>query len=279
MVGIACLRHAPSVSTVRRLGIGRYPHLECSLVRAHEGETPFARSTSSAHAPIAPTHTSSAPGNLLWPHEPSDTPTGLSSVEEVERVCMRNLLASPDERVFFKDRQSRFLLVSSGWLAALSGGRSLEQVIGKTDFDFFSRPHAAAALEDERLVIATGKPIVAKVERETFHDRPDLWVSTSKLPLLDDQGEIIGTWGIVARRDGPDRSRTSARAAGAARLGHRAGEPGRVDGPAGAGAGGARTSPRDASACCSSTSTTSRTSTTRSATTRATACWSRWDDG
>lgn len=111
-------------------------------------------------------------------------------------MCMRNLLADPEERVFFKDRDSRFLLVSVGFLASLAHGRPLDEVVGKTDFDIFSRPHAVAAFEDEQRVLETGEPMLAKVERETFHDRPDAWVSTSKLPLLDVGGKIIGTWGI-----------------------------------------------------------------------------------
>ncbi len=110
---------------------------------------------------------------------------------------MRNLLGSREERVWFKDRESRFLLVSEGWLHAVAPGRALKDVIGKTDFDIFSRPHAEAAFEDEQRVIATGQPIVAKVERETFNDRPDAWVSTTKLPLRDERGEVIGTWGIA----------------------------------------------------------------------------------
>ncbi len=117
-------------------------------------------------------------------------------MQEFERACMRNLLANPEERLFFKDLESRFLLVSDGFLAAVGSGRALDEVVGKTDFDLFSRPHAAAAFEDEQMVIATGTPIVAKTERETFHDRPDAWVSTTKLPLRDEQGKIIGTWGI-----------------------------------------------------------------------------------
>jgi diguanylate cyclase (GGDEF)-like protein len=111
-------------------------------------------------------------------------------------VCMRNLLANPEERVYFKDRDSRFLLVSVGWLATVAQGRSLDEVVGKTDFDIFSRTHAVAAFEDEQRVLETGQPMLAKLERETFHDRPDAWVSTTKLPLLDVGGKIIGTWGI-----------------------------------------------------------------------------------
>jgi two-component system sensor histidine kinase/response regulator len=127
----------------------------------------------------------------------SDVRSSFSSREEIERLCMFNLLVNPEERVFFKDRKSRFLLVSAGWLAAEGQGRSLDEVIGKTDFDIFSRPHAVAALKDEQRVIETGEPMLAKVERETFHDRPDAWVSTVKVPLRDEQGNIIGTWGIA----------------------------------------------------------------------------------
>ena len=110
---------------------------------------------------------------------------------------MRNLLANREERVFFKDRESRFLLVSAGWLLSEGQGRSLDEVLGKTDFDIFSGARAAAAFDDERRVIDTGEPIVAKVERETFADRADVWVSTTKLPLHDGHGNVIGTWGIA----------------------------------------------------------------------------------
>jgi diguanylate cyclase (GGDEF)-like protein/PAS domain S-box-containing protein len=129
--------------------------------------------------------------------QPPDPVSDEILTEELEQACVRNLLASPQERVWFKDLESRFLLVSEGWLATVAPGCSHEQVIGKTDFDIFSRPHAAAAFEDERAVIATGQPIVAKVERETFVDRPDAWVSTTKMPLLDRHGAIVGTWGIA----------------------------------------------------------------------------------
>jgi diguanylate cyclase (GGDEF)-like protein len=115
---------------------------------------------------------------------------------EIERICARNLLASSEERIFFKDRESRFLSVSVGWLAAYRDGGALEDVLGKTDFDIFSMVHAAQAFEDEQQIILTGKAMVAKLERETFHDRPDAWTSTTKLPLLSESGEIIGTFGL-----------------------------------------------------------------------------------
>lgn len=120
----------------------------------------------------------------------------LSSQQEIERLCMRNLLASSQERIFFKDRESRFLFVSAGWLCAYQSERSLEDLIGKTDFDIFSNAHAVEAFEDEQRIIRTGEPVVGKLQRETFHDRPDAWSSTTKQPLVDESGEIIGTFGI-----------------------------------------------------------------------------------
>jgi diguanylate cyclase (GGDEF)-like protein/PAS domain S-box-containing protein len=115
---------------------------------------------------------------------------------QLARTCFRNLLANPEERIFFKDLDSRFLAVSAGFLADQAHGRALGDVVGKTDFDFFSQDHAAAAFEDEQRIIHTGEPVLVKLERETFRDRPDAWVSTTKLPLRDGEGRIIGTWGI-----------------------------------------------------------------------------------
>ncbi|MGC1419147.1 MAG: EAL domain-containing protein [Acidimicrobiales bacterium] len=111
---------------------------------------------------------------------------------------MDNLLATPEVRLYFKDLESRFLLVSAGGEAISSpSGQSLAALIGKTDFDFYSQEHAAEALRDEQEIIRSGKTIEGKIERETFHSRADAWVSTSKMPLRDTRGEIIGTFGIT----------------------------------------------------------------------------------
>ena len=117
-------------------------------------------------------------------------------VRELRRTCMSNLLASSDERVYFKDRMSRFLFVSAGWIAAYAPGRTSGELAGKTDFDVFSAQHASAAFADEQRIIQTGEPVVGQVELETYSGRPDAWVSTTKMPLRDEHGQIIGTFGI-----------------------------------------------------------------------------------
>jgi diguanylate cyclase (GGDEF)-like protein/PAS domain S-box-containing protein len=122
---------------------------------------------------------------------------GTRSRAQLEHLCFHNLLDNEEERVYFKDLHSRFLFVSRGWILGSLPERAVGDVIGKTDFDVFSTPHATEAFNDEQRIIATGEPIVAKVERETFRDRSDAWVSTTKMPLRADDGEIIGTFGIT----------------------------------------------------------------------------------
>ncbi len=118
------------------------------------------------------------------------------ATRELELTCMSNLLSAAGERVYFKDLQSRFLLVSAGWIAAYAPGRAAAELIGKTDSDVFSDQHASAAFRDEQQVIRTGEPIVGKMERETYGGQAATWVSTTKMPLRDERGQIIGTFGI-----------------------------------------------------------------------------------
>jgi PAS domain S-box-containing protein len=116
---------------------------------------------------------------------------------ELKLICMNGLLAATEERVYFKDLLSRLIFVSAGWAAAYAPGQTAEELAGKTDFDIFSFAHAHAALQDEREIIRTGRPVVGKVERETFHGRADAWVLTTKMPLRDERHQIIGTFGIT----------------------------------------------------------------------------------
>jgi signal transduction histidine kinase len=127
---------------------------------------------------------------------PAQRQEGSESQRELELTCMSNLLSATGERVYFKDLLSRFLLISAGWIAAYAPDRAANELIGKTDFDVFSDEHASAALRDEQQIIRTGEPIVGKVELETYGGRTDTWVSTTKMPLRDSRGRIIGTFGI-----------------------------------------------------------------------------------
>ena len=107
-------------------------------------------------------------------------------------TLMQNL---PDS-IYFKDTDSRFLRISSA-LAEKFGMNSIDEVVGKTDADIFTEEHAKAARDDELQVIETGDPLVDVVERETWPDRDDTWCMSTKMPLRDDDGNVIGTFGIT----------------------------------------------------------------------------------
>jgi two-component system sensor histidine kinase/response regulator len=112
-----------------------------------------------------------------------------------ERDLLRAMLDNIPDSIYFKDRESRFLLVSRS-LAIRLGLNSPEEMIGKKDGDFFSIQHADEALRDERHILRTGEPIVAKSEREQWLDGRERWILTTKVPLKNNHGEIIGTFGI-----------------------------------------------------------------------------------
>jgi diguanylate cyclase (GGDEF)-like protein/PAS domain S-box-containing protein len=111
-----------------------------------------------------------------------------------ELYLMRALMDNSPAHIYFKDRESRFIKITNAQ-AQLFGLSDPEQAIGKTDFDYFTDEHAQQAFDDEQEIIRTGQPII-KEEKETRHNRPDTWISTSKLPLRDKDGNTIGTFGV-----------------------------------------------------------------------------------
>ncbi len=84
--------------------------------------------------------------------------------------------------------------VNKGWESKISGGRN-DAIVGKTDFDFFSPEHAP-----RHLMMNERHPDRNAGHRDRgegdFPDRPDRWVSTTKMPFRNKAGEIIGTFGI-----------------------------------------------------------------------------------
>src|SRR5215468_9102915 len=106
--------------------------------------------------------------------------------------------------VYFKDLESRFVRISRA-LAVRFGMNDPREAVGKTDFDVFGPEHAQQAYEDEQAIIRTRRPVIEKEEKETWPDGRETWVLTTKLPLTDAKGIIIGTMGIS--RDITERKR------------------------------------------------------------------------
>jgi len=113
-----------------------------------------------------------------------------------ERDLLRTLLDNSPDHIYFKDTQSRFIK-SSNAQARQFGVDSPDELVGKTDFDFFAEAHARPAFEDEQEIIRTGQPMIGKVESELWQDgRPESWTLTTKMPFRDKDGKMIGTFGI-----------------------------------------------------------------------------------
>ncbi len=129
-----------------------------------------------------------------------------------EQYLLSMLMQNLPDYVYFKDVQSRFITVSRSMARRL--GLSGAEMRGKTDFDLFTEVHAREAYEDEQRIIRTGEPVLDKEERETWTDGHVTWASTTKLPLRDATGAIVGTFGIsrdiTARKQAEERVREQA---------------------------------------------------------------------
>jgi PAS domain S-box-containing protein len=113
---------------------------------------------------------------------------------EKEQFLINALMNNLSDHVYFKDIESRFIRNNKAHVLSF-GLDDPEQLIGKSDFDFFTEQAAMQAYEDEQMIIKTGQPIL-KEEKLTRKDRSDAWFSAIKMPLLNKEGQIIGTFGI-----------------------------------------------------------------------------------
>ena len=112
-----------------------------------------------------------------------------------EKALMDALLINANEYFYWKDNESKFIKASNS-MAKNFKVASVQEMYGKSDFDFFSDEHARPAYEDEMEIIRTGIPIIDKIEKETYEDGSFKYVTTSKMPLKDESGNIIGTFGV-----------------------------------------------------------------------------------
>lgn len=112
-----------------------------------------------------------------------------------EAAVLQVLMQHSPDSIYVKDTQGRFVMANRGALRRV-GMSDLSELVGKTDFDIFTREHAQAAYDDEREVLRTGKPLVGKEERETWPGKPDTWSSSTKIPFKNGKGRVVGVLGI-----------------------------------------------------------------------------------
>lgn len=108
---------------------------------------------------------------------------------------LRELFDSIPDAVYFKDKKGRLIMVNKAHAAGL--GLKPQEVVGKTDFDFFPLEQARQMTDDDNGVMRTGRPLLDALEKTTRPDGSRHYVSTTKLPRRDEKGRIAGIMGIT----------------------------------------------------------------------------------
>jgi PAS domain-containing protein len=95
------------------------------------------------------------------------------------------------QRVFWKDRDLQYLGCNKP-LVADAGLALPQQILGKTDFDLSWKDQAESYQADDRWVMEQGMPKLGFEEPLTRLDGNVRWLRTSKVPLRDREGQVIG---------------------------------------------------------------------------------------
>jgi len=111
-----------------------------------------------------------------------------------EHELLTTLMENIPDSVYFKDDQHRFILVNKA--KAQHSNVSPEEMVGKTDFDFLPEDQARKIHDDDTNIMNTGNPIINKVEKLTYGDGSEKWISVTKIPRYNAEGDIVGTMGV-----------------------------------------------------------------------------------
>ena len=115
-----------------------------------------------------------------------------------ERNLLRALLDNSPDYIFFKDRESRFIRTNNAHAQDLLGLANAEEAVGKTDFDLFPAKEAQRFYEEEQQIMDTGEPVIAREWPLTSSTTGETaWVSEHKVPITDEEGQVIGLMGIA----------------------------------------------------------------------------------
>lgn len=112
-----------------------------------------------------------------------------------EKHLLYTLIDNMPDFIYLKDKDSKFI-VANQKIMEVHGLQSREQLIGKSDHDFYPRELADKYLSNEQAIIRTGKPLINHEEKSLDEKGNEIYLSTTKIPLHDADGTIIGIVGI-----------------------------------------------------------------------------------
>jgi len=112
-----------------------------------------------------------------------------------EKKLFNTLMDNISDSIYFKDKEKRFIRVNM--VKAGRSGVAPEEMIGKTDFDFFPKEIAMQSLADDNYIMESGRSIVDKIEKIVHLDKREYWASVTKVPWYNEEGRITGVIGIT----------------------------------------------------------------------------------
>ena len=142
-------------------------------------------------------------GYLVASVPPRDSARDAGPDDRDEAAMLRSLVEHVPMSVYFKDTESRHVLVSEDVVEPFiesPEGKILhtpEDVVGKTDFDLYEGDNAAEAVADDREVVETGEPIRDRIEHAQPPNGQDLFFQTTKAPWYDSEGRARGIVGVT----------------------------------------------------------------------------------
>lgn len=127
--------------------------------------------------------------NSLLQQEIGKREQAAKTVHEQE-YFLRLVLDNIPHAIFWKDRCCKYLGCNQ-YVIKLVGLNTIEEIIGKTDFDFFGRDQAQYFIDSDRQVMETNAPIYHFIQPARLNGK-HYWFETNKIPLHNGQGDVIG---------------------------------------------------------------------------------------
>lgn len=115
---------------------------------------------------------------------------------EFEKFLFDSLLDKIPSRIFFKDRQSRFIKASRS-LADKFGKSNYKELVGLSDSDLLGAEFSRKTMADEQQIMENMDGRFNFEEHEVNSKGEDMWKTVSKIPLIDDDKKCVGIFGII----------------------------------------------------------------------------------
>ena len=112
-----------------------------------------------------------------------------------ERDLLQIVIDNLPDYIYVKDTGSRFLLNNAAHIRAL-GAASQEEVLGRTDYDFFPEELAERYYADEQAILRLGQPLINREQPRVGREGGTRWVLATKVPWRDSSGKIVGIVGL-----------------------------------------------------------------------------------